>query len=477
MEKTQECPRCGRSIPPNAPGEICPYCALKAVLDASPTLARPEPRLAKPPSIEVLQKILPDMDSFELIGQGGMGSVFAARQKGLDRQVAVKVLYPEHAENPDFAGRFEREARTLARLDHPNIVKVYDFGERDDHFFLVMELVEGITLREAITQGTLDPTHALALVKSLCDALQYAHDQGVVHRDIKPENVLLADNGNVKVADFGLVKLTGEGRDDLTLTRHVMGTPHYMSPEQVESPDRVDHRADIYALGVVLYEMLTGELPMGRFEAPSRRVQVDVRLDEVVLKTLEKEPSRRYQQANELSYAVDSLGTLAAGPFPPGPSRGFDQQPWPRQLFEYRSKASLFGLPLLHVVRGGIDHPWAVARGIVAIGDAAVGVLAMGGAAYGVIALGGFSVGFLSLGGITLGLLCIGGLAVGGAAFGGGAAGWVADGGMTFAPHSLLDEPNALNDPTFWTAGALALVVVAASLWIGPRRRSAPDRE
>ena len=145
----------------------------------------------------------------------------------------------------------------------------------------------------------LEPAEALDIIGQICDALQYAHEEGVVHRDIKPENILLDRKGRLKIADFGLAKITGADQaTNLTMTNMVMGTPHYMAPEQIENPKSVDHRADIYSMGVVFYEMLTGELPIGRFEVPSKKVQIDVRLDEVVLKTLEKAPERRYQKAS-----------------------------------------------------------------------------------------------------------------------------------------------------------------------------------
>ena len=177
-----------------------------------------------------------------------------------------------------------------------------------------MEYVDGVNLRHALRAGRLAPREALAIVPQICDALQYAHDQGVVHRDIKPENVLLDRTGRVKIADFGLAKLLGKGPDDFTLTRtqQVMGTPRYMAPEQIEKPTTVDHRADIYSLGVVLYEMLTGELPLGRFEPPSHKVQVDVRIDEVVLRTLEKEPERRYQRASQVKTELASAASWPA---------------------------------------------------------------------------------------------------------------------------------------------------------------------
>ncbi|MGB7158600.1 MAG: serine/threonine-protein kinase, partial [Tepidisphaeraceae bacterium] len=191
-------------------------------------------------------------------------------------------------------------------------------------FYFIMEFVDGANLRQALLAKTLEPKQALAIVPQICDALQYAHDEGIVHRDIKPENVLLDKKGRVKIADFGLAKLLQKTPLNYTLTQTyvTMGTPHYMAPEQTERPLEVDHRADIYSLGVVFYEMLTGELPLGRFAAPSQKSQCDARLDDVVFKTLEKEPGRRYQQASEVK-----TGVQEASASPPPASGASDPQP------------------------------------------------------------------------------------------------------------------------------------------------------
>jgi hypothetical protein len=179
-----------------------------------------------------------------------------------------------------------------------------------------MEYVDGVNLRQLERREPLAPKEALAIVPQICDALQYAHDEGIVHRDIKPENILIDKKGRVKIADFGLAKLLTRAAADYTLTQpqQVMGTVHYMAPEQVEHPATVDQRADIYSLGVVFYEMLTGELPLGRFQPPSQKVQVDVRLDEVVLKTLEKEPERRYQHASQVRTDVEQINRTPQAP-------------------------------------------------------------------------------------------------------------------------------------------------------------------
>jgi len=284
---------------------------------ASDSGARPRGTPFEPPPVAEIARLFPQLEGLELVGRGGMGAVYKARQPALDRLVALKVLRARPGADAGFAERFAREARALAKLSHPNIVAVHEFGQVEGLHYFIMEYVDGTTLRQMERAGRLSPRQALALIPALCDALQYAHDEGVVHRDIKPENVLVDRRGRVKIADFGLARIldleSGLGR--LTGVGEVMGTPHYMAPEQIEHPLEVDHRADIYALGVVLYEMLTGELPLGRFPPPSRRVQVDVRLDEVVLRALEKEPERRYQHASEVRTAVETI-TQTPAPVP-----------------------------------------------------------------------------------------------------------------------------------------------------------------
>ncbi|MEL6109892.1 MAG: serine/threonine-protein kinase [Planctomycetota bacterium] len=267
----------------------------------------------EPPTVERLGELFPSLNILELIGAGGMGAVYKARQEGLDRVVAIKILPEEFAHDVKFALRFTREARTLAKLNHPNIVSVYEFGNVDETYYFLMEYVEGSSLREVTSHQQLDPAQSLEIVPHLCDALQYAHDKGVVHRDIKPENILLRVDGTVKIADFGLSRILDESQPfALTATHQVMGTPRYMAPEQLEGAKGVDHRADIYSLGVVIYEMLTGELPIGRFAAPSKRARIDVRLDEVVLRTLEKEPQLRYQRASEIKSDVQTIASTDA---------------------------------------------------------------------------------------------------------------------------------------------------------------------
>ncbi len=284
------------------------------------TVFTDDPPAAQPPlPPEQIAPYFPQLEILEFLGRGGMGVVYKARQKTLNRLVALKLLAPERVNDAKFAERFTREAQALAALSHPNIVTIYDFGQAGGFYYLLMEFVDGLNLRQLLRTRKFTPEEALAIVPPLCDALQFAHDRGIVHRDIKPENLLLDKAGRVKVADFGIAKMLGtingnqggEPASPENTTQSTIGTPGYSAPEQKTDPSRVDSRADIYSLGVVFYEMLTGELPGKPLEPPSRKVHIDVRLDEVVLRALEKKPELRYQQANEVKTCVE---TIAATP-------------------------------------------------------------------------------------------------------------------------------------------------------------------
>lgn len=318
--RSKSCPRCGATLAADALEGLCPTCLLAGAMSDAPH---------PPADAEALQRIraeleahLPDLEVKDLLGRGGMGFVFRGLQKRLSREVAIKVLLPELAEKPLFSERFEREARTLARLNHPNIVHVHDFGRAGSLYYLVLEFVDGTNLRQAIRSKSVGPAQALQIVREICDALEFAHGAGVVHRDIKPENILLDLKGRVRIADFGLAKLVGDvpGGATLTSSGQVMGSLRYMAPEQMDRPLEVDHRADIYSLGVVFYEMLTGEIPMGSFAPPSHKVHVDVRIDEVVIRSLAKEPERRYQHAIDVKTEVDRIGSTP-GTSSPAPAK------------------------------------------------------------------------------------------------------------------------------------------------------------
>ncbi|MGK0198003.1 MAG: serine/threonine protein kinase [Yoonia sp.] len=278
-----------------------------------------------PLSPDELAPHFPQLEILECLGRGGMGVVYKARQKTLNRLVALKLLAPERVSDADFARRFEQEAQALAALNHPNIVTVYDFGQAGGFYFLLMEFVDGVNLRQAMKVGRFTPQQALAVVPPVCEAMQCAHENGIVHRDIKPENLLLDKEGRIKIADFGIAKMLHSDSSDVGLAEsQPAGTPQYMAPEQKEHAG-ADHRADIYSLGVVLYELLTGELPADKLQPPSRKVQVDVRLDEIVLRALESTPELRFQTAAELRTQVETMVKTPApksSPPPPSPAPG-----------------------------------------------------------------------------------------------------------------------------------------------------------
>ena len=376
-EMMPECPQCGARMPPGAPAGLCPRCMMAMLVQPETAPARPPSAARSPLPPEQIAPHFPQLEVLECLGRGGMGVVYKARQKTLHRFVALKLLAPERAGDPQFAARFEKEAHALAALNHPNIVTVYDHGQVGEFYYLLMEFVDGVTLQHLLVGGRVATREALAIVPQICDALQYAHDQGIVHRDIKPENILLDRRGRVKVADFGLAKIVGHAGEPaaaggqgaaatLTDAGKVMGTPQYMSPEQLQAPGGVDHRTDIYALGVVFYQMLTGELPGKKIEPPSKKVAIDVRLDEVVLRALERKPEQRYQQASllktQVATIVSEMDPPPAGPPAPQKEPGVPpapHQPAPGTPPAGRRRARFIGLGGgLLLLAGLVALPW-----------------------------------------------------------------------------------------------------------------------
>ncbi len=440
MKTLRICEFCHAELPADSTQRLCPKC-----LEAGATL-EPSPRPGagfSPPHPLALKSLFPQLEILELLGHGGMGAVYKARQRGLDRMVALKILPPQISTEPAFAERFAREARALARLSHPNIVTVFDLGKSGSLYYFLMEFVDGVNLRQLLQTHRLTPRETLGIVPQICEALEYAHGEGIVHRDIKPENILMDQKGRVKVADFGLSKLLEPGPQDIQLTQsgQILGTMHYMAPEQLEKPLEVDQRADIYSLGVVLYEMLTGELPLGRFELPSKKAAVDPRLDELVLHAMERNPQRRCQRVSDVRLQLEAIAGVASR-LSPEVSR--------KLSYEYRSKTTLFGWPLLHVA-SGVDpstgrkrtakgiiavgcHPW----GVIAFGDVAVGVIACGIFGYGLISISVVAVGVVACGSVAAALmLAMGGVAVAPVAMGGLTFGWFASGAMAWGKHAL----------------------------------------
>lgn len=307
------CTRCGAGLS-DATAGLCPHCLMaEAMQPTQDGIASPQSAALSP---EELAPHFPQLEILGCLGRGGMGVVYKARQKSLNRLVALKLLAPERADDPQFASRFAREAQALAALTHPHIVAVHDFGQAGSFYFLLMEFVDGLNLRQLLQTRRLTPKEALRIVPPVCEALQCAHDHGIVHRDIKPENLLIDKAGAVKIADFGIARIiqpqatgSAEGAPVSAGAGETMplGTPDYAAPEQHDEHVAPDHRADLYSLGVVLYEMLTGERPQGSLVPPSRRVQMDVRIDEIVLRALEKTPELRFQTAAEFRTQVEAV--------------------------------------------------------------------------------------------------------------------------------------------------------------------------
>lgn len=269
------------------------------------TPARPAEGRPVPAGVQRLQPgdTLGGFTIERLLGDGGMGSVYLADQLSLGRKVAIKFLAERFCHDREFVRRFEREAAVLANLSHPNIVTIFDKGIHHGRYYFAMEYVDGVSLREILARARFSSEQALKTLTILSEALEYAHVQGVIHRDIKPENVLFTRRGQLKVTDFGLARLVEEevSKDSpITQTGTLLGTKDYMAPEARHPGKVVDHRSDIYSLGVILYEMLVGELPVGRFSHPSTRVEIDARVDQIVLKALEADPGQRYARASEL---------------------------------------------------------------------------------------------------------------------------------------------------------------------------------
>jgi predicted Ser/Thr protein kinase len=264
----------------------------------------------------------------EQLGQGGMATVFKAYHASLDRYVAIKVLHPAFSEDPSFEARFQREARVVAKLEHPNIVPIYDYAEHEKRPYLVMKFIEGNTLKAKLDQGPLSSGEVSKIVEAVGSALAYAHRQSVLHRDIKPSNVLVAADGQIYLADFGLARIAQSGESTLSGDM-IIGTPQYISPEQAMGIKELDQRTDVYSFGVMLYEMVVGKVPFNADTPFSiihdhiysplplpRKVNPNVsdRVERVLLKTLAKDRLDRYESVDQMVSAFDEVWNQAAVP-------------------------------------------------------------------------------------------------------------------------------------------------------------------
>ncbi len=260
-----------------------------------------------PPSPEELTARLPNLEVSEIIGQGGMGVVYKGRQPFLDRTVAIKLIRPEFGDDVEAQRQFVHEARALAKLTHPYVVNVFDCGKAGDLYYFVMEYVAGTSLRKLMAQKAISGRDVLDFLPQIGEALQHAHESGIVHRDVKPENILIDQRKRVRLVDFGLARWLESATSRRPEDSRVAGTWGYMAPEQLSAPESVDHRADIFSTGVVCYEMLTGQLPGGERQPPSVKTSADPRFDPIVDRALQRERERRYQQMRDMSADVTRI--------------------------------------------------------------------------------------------------------------------------------------------------------------------------
>ncbi|MDF1814935.1 MAG: serine/threonine-protein kinase [Verrucomicrobiales bacterium] len=265
------------------------------------------PVRTQPFTVSELNGLFPDLEVIEKIGSGGMGEVYLAIQKTLNRKVALKILRPEFSSDLEVCERFDREARVMASLSHPNIVTIYEFGHRDGFQFLIIEYVEGKSLAEHLRDGPLDLDMGLSLIRQISLAVGYAHSKGVLHRDIKPGNVLVSTDHVAKIADFGLAKILRDDFDiSLTVKNAGMGTPRYMAPEQSSSAKESDEKADIFSMAVVFHEMMTGHLPIGKTINISKRLPGLRKFDRLIKKSLDPDPQARPESALEFESSISS---------------------------------------------------------------------------------------------------------------------------------------------------------------------------
>ncbi len=321
----QKCPNCTRlndvSVFVSGQRVACHFCGFRFTVQRSGSEAdnAPAPEPLSPEDAEILRQAprINGFDIYKVIGQGGMGVIYLARQRSLERDVAIKVLSEKWRNQDVILRRFHREAAALANLSHPNIITIIDKGDVDGQPYFAMEFIKGVSLRTVIERGPLAGKDFISYMMQICRGLSHAHRANVVHRDLKPENILIDGYGNVKLADFGLAALVDPelGSDNMTKSRVAMGTFNYMAPEQRQNAKTVDARADIYSLGVVMYEMLTKQLPVGAYRPPSEmHSTADDRFDHIVTRCLAANPELRYATVDEVMAALQEAAEPKPAP-------------------------------------------------------------------------------------------------------------------------------------------------------------------
>lgn len=285
-----------------------------------------------PPELDEIAALLPQFEILSFIAKGGMGAVYLAKQKSLDREVAIKILPRSFGEDEAFRSSFEAEAKSMAKLNHPNLIGIYDFGQIDGMLYIVMEMVHGNSLYHASYGKTIDQAEAGRIICEICRGLDNAHQQGILHRDIKPANILLDDQLSPKIGDFGLARPIGDHESDTAY-----GTPGYTAPEVVHNPSAVDESTDLYSVGAMLYELLTSKLPEKPYMPAATLVGCDTRFDDIVRKAMNGDPILRFRTAKSMAEAIEAIidekkpasnnsrlitsaGTAAASPQSPRPA-------------------------------------------------------------------------------------------------------------------------------------------------------------
>jgi len=255
-----------------------------------------------PPTIEEIGGLLPNYEIISFIAQGGMGAVYLANQKSLDRPVAIKILPRHFGEDADFRASFEAEAKSMAKLNHPNLIGIYDFGQVDGLLYIIMEMVKGKSLYHSAYGKIIASTEAARIVRDICRGLANAHKHGILHRDIKPANILLDPSASPKIGDFGLARPVGEHEKD-----SAFGTPGYTAPEVIHNPMAVDESTDIFAVGVLLYELLTGKLPDSIYTSASASTKCNPKFDQIIRKAIHPTPAMRFRSADAMADALEPL--------------------------------------------------------------------------------------------------------------------------------------------------------------------------
>lgn len=459
MSQEFVCRFCSAALPAYVANDTCPECGCSIDLpDNNPTsddgeqaTLQPESRPGSMPAAGFADLVGSDFGDYRLleeIARGGMGVVFRAQQKSLDRFVALKMILDGSLASQVEVDRFKIEAQAAAHLDHPGIVQIYEIGEIEGRHFFSMALVEGKSLAEKIKAGPLEPIEAAELLKRIVDAIDYAHERGVIHRDLKPANILLDERGDPRVTDFGLAKRPDRDRE-LTITGQMLGTPSYMAPEQASGKDVTD-ATDVYALGAILYAMLTGQAPfegativdtltqvIEQEPKPLRQTNSEIPrdLETLCLKCLEKDMAERYGSAKELR---DELQRFLNGEEIVARPLGLVEKVfrWRRIIarnknVRLQSATRIAGFPLVDIAFGRDlekNEELGHAKGVIALGDRATGIFAYGKFARGIFALGMYAVGLfscgmfafgvLTAGFVSLGVFSSGALAIGYGAFG-----------------------------------------------------------